>query len=312
MPCTAAARMIEGSRLLPSASRFNPIARPISRFSVSLMRAPPFHAASKANRQSRNAVVSSNGTRRKANRASSDSTSPTPTATTSTAPISAPAAASGGSSPMGNTASHQQHCEDQKLQRRAVQNRRQRRPAVIQHHDFVNHRQFEVRVRIVERHAAILREQHREQSRRQQRRARARADGASIVVSDTLPLCTPSVSNAVMIAASAENRVAHFARGAHAFEGRTGVERRARRAESRQREQINEQQRIAAKRQRRAGRTRAATATPRRPPPPTRPPDRRRVPAKPRCSTRRPCARASRGRNKVAAPAARADRRPTP
>ena len=54
----------------------SPIARPIRRFEVPAHAAPPFHATSSANRHSRNAVVSSSGTRRNANRASSDSTRP--------------------------------------------------------------------------------------------------------------------------------------------------------------------------------------------------------------------------------------------
>ena len=57
-PCTDIVRMSDGNRLLPSARRFNPIARPISRFKVPFMPAPPFHATSNANRQRRNAVVS--------------------------------------------------------------------------------------------------------------------------------------------------------------------------------------------------------------------------------------------------------------
>src|SRR5664279_1598913 len=66
--------------------------------------APPFHATSNANTQSRNAVVSSKGTRRKAARASNDSTSPTARVTTSTPAISAHAAASNDSLPNGSTA----------------------------------------------------------------------------------------------------------------------------------------------------------------------------------------------------------------
>ena len=66
--------------------------------------APPFQATSNANTQSRNAVVSSNGTRRKAARASNDSTSPTATVTTSTPAISTAAAAASGSFPTGSTA----------------------------------------------------------------------------------------------------------------------------------------------------------------------------------------------------------------
>ena len=37
IPCTDMARISDGNRLLPSASRFNPIARPIRRFNVPLI-----------------------------------------------------------------------------------------------------------------------------------------------------------------------------------------------------------------------------------------------------------------------------------
>src|ERR1035437_2084537 len=64
----------------------------------------PFQATSRANKRSRNAVVSSSGTRRKAKRASSDSTIPTPIVTINTHPTSNPAAAGGVNCLKGSTA----------------------------------------------------------------------------------------------------------------------------------------------------------------------------------------------------------------
>ena len=174
-PCSDIARMSDGSRLLPSATQVQSHRQTDQQIqSPATHAAPPFHATSNANRHSRNAVVSSSGTRRNASRASSDSTNPTPTVTARTPAASAPAAASGVSSPIGSTASRQQHGEKQELHGRAMQNHGERRPAVVQHHDFVDHRQLQMRVGIVERHAAVLRQQHGEQARRQQHRARAR------------------------------------------------------------------------------------------------------------------------------------------
>ncbi len=273
MPCSDIARMSDGSRLLPSASRFRPIARPISRFSVSFMAhrlSTPPAAQTGTAETPWSAAAARGGTR---SRASSDSTSPTPTVTARTAAASAPAPRAD-EVPIGSTACAQQHGEQQQLERRAVQNRGQRRAAVVEHHGFVNHRQFQVRVRIVERHAAIFRQQHGNKpaaSSAAPRPPRARA----CVSSETLPVCTLSDSTAVDDGRFREHGITDFARRAHALEGRAGFHRGPGSAKPRQRQQVNQQQHVAVKTQRRRRPGRAAAAAPRRPAPPTPPPGRR-------------------------------------
>ena len=51
--------------------------------------------------------------------------------------------------------------EDEQLQRRPVEDHAERRPAVVEHHDLVDHGQLQVGVRVVERDAAVLGQQRR-------------------------------------------------------------------------------------------------------------------------------------------------------
>ena len=53
----------------------------------------------------------------------------------------------------------QQRAEQEQLQRRAVEDEAESRPAVVEHHDLVDHRELEVRGRVVDRDAAVL-DQH--------------------------------------------------------------------------------------------------------------------------------------------------------
>ena len=75
----------------------------------------------------------------------------------------------------------QQHLDDsapnsEELERAAVEDQPEGGPAVVEDHDLVDHGELEVRVRVVERDAGVLRQQHHEQRRadHQQRGGRRR------------------------------------------------------------------------------------------------------------------------------------------
>jgi hypothetical protein len=55
--------------------------------------------------------------------------------------------------------------EQEQLDRSAVDDHAERGSAVVEHHDLVDHRELEVRVRVVERDAAVLGQQHDEPAR---------------------------------------------------------------------------------------------------------------------------------------------------
>ena len=113
---------------------------------------------------SSDAATSSVGTCRSCSRAITDSTTPIATAIAEhfdheRAPSPPPP------SRVWNWRQHMKHNRRQheELHRRAVKDHAQERPAVIEHHHFVNHRQFEMRVGIVDRDAAVFGQQHDEQ-----------------------------------------------------------------------------------------------------------------------------------------------------
>ncbi|OPZ23232.1 MAG: hypothetical protein BWZ02_03288 [Lentisphaerae bacterium ADurb.BinA184] len=60
----------------------------------------------------------------------------------------------------GRRQPHHERGEEPQFQRRAIQDERQVRPAVVEDHDLVDHGQFEVRVGIVRRHTAVLDQGH--------------------------------------------------------------------------------------------------------------------------------------------------------
>ena len=123
---------------------------------------------------SRPAPTSRLGTRSRRRRAIIDSTTPTRTASTSSADEAHGDAPAVPASSTGMTMRHEQQPVREQLDRRAVQDQREGRPAVVEHHDLVDHRQLEMRVRIVEGDAAVLGEQHdEERDRREPERRRA-------------------------------------------------------------------------------------------------------------------------------------------
>src|SRR5262245_6637277 len=65
----------------------------------------------------------------------------------------------------GHDQAHEQAPEEEQLEAGSVEDRRQGRTAVVEHHHLVDHGQLEVRVRIVERDPAVLHQRHDEESR---------------------------------------------------------------------------------------------------------------------------------------------------
>ncbi len=101
--------------------------------------------------------------------------------------------------------------QQEQLHRRAVQHETEERPAVIEDHHLVDHRELEVRVGIVDGNPRILGEQHDEQGdgdeeerRRRRGRAAERVIGAwNIGVRLSEPEKRTSTTNAMNSAASA-------------------------------------------------------------------------------------------------------------
>ena len=63
--------------------------------------------------------------------------------------------------------------EHEEFHRSAVEDRAQRWTAVVEHHHFVDHRQFQVRRRVVDRYARAFRQQHDQQRPQHQEHRRA-------------------------------------------------------------------------------------------------------------------------------------------
>ena len=103
------------------------------------------------------------GTRGSRRRAITDSTTPTATASDELA-----AEQKQNARPAACRRNRQEHVDEQRadheqLDGAAVEDEREVRAAVVEHHDLVDHRQLEVRVRIVDGDARVLREQHDEE-----------------------------------------------------------------------------------------------------------------------------------------------------
>ena len=145
----------------------------------------------------------------------------------------------------------QDGADDEELERRAVEHCRQGRPAVVEHHDLVDHGQLQVRVRVVERDARVLRQHDHEQARHDhdQRgsrpppgRADARREHAGQLqrAAELHERQEPQEHRRL-----GQAREGHLARGAHPLEGRARVEGRGGREEAAQREQVREQDEVA-------------------------------------------------------------------
>ena len=103
-------------------------------------------------------------------RAIVDSTTPIATATGEHPARGTTGQSSQGAARSTGTASRTTRApKSEQLQRRAVEDHAERRAAVVEHHDLVDHGQLEVGVRVVERDAAVLGEQDDEPAQQDQR-----------------------------------------------------------------------------------------------------------------------------------------------
>ncbi len=188
------------------------------------------------------------------------STTPTATATSTSPPANDPAARGSGSAARGtstptsrapNTASFRA------LQGAAVEDQSQLGPAMVEHDDFVDHRELEVRGRIVHRHPSVFRQENEEQADSDERQ---RGGGAPPRREQGL-----AEHAAQREAAREENerdeaqeqgrfrerRERHLAARSHALEARPRVEARQHQSEAAQCEQVRERDKIAREAQQR-------------------------------------------------------------
>ena len=183
-----------------------------------------------------------------------DSTTPIPTAMAKTPATKSSQSSSGlararragrgaGAAPRAGTASSP----------RRTSTRPRSGPAVVEDHHLVDHRELEVRVRIVDRDAGVLGEQHDEQGDGDEERAPRAGRPSSVPVvgawSIGVRLSEPekrtSTTNAGEQRGLGEAREGHLARRSHALEGGARVERGRGREEAPERQQVGEQHEVA-------------------------------------------------------------------
>ena len=132
------------------------------------------------NADSRHAATRRIGTCVSRRRAIVDSTTPTTTATTNM-PASEHRPVTATDIPVAGGSARRtiKAPKSKQFQRRTVEDHAEGRAAVIEHHHLVDHRQFQVRVRIVERDPAVLRQQDDEPAQQHQgERSRRRSSSA--------------------------------------------------------------------------------------------------------------------------------------